>query len=96
MLGSEQWPTSGLGNGRCRIWSDGILSAAEFAALFAGVDAQKSLTPSGRAWLQSWMDPQSPPTAMELSEVRGRIRSATLSDVAMPCSVERHLYCFEQ
>ena len=64
------------------IWNDGILSAAELAALFAGVDAHQGLSDTGRAALKSWMDPESPPTATELAEVRGRIRAATLSHVA--------------
>lgn len=62
------------------VWSDGILSDEELVALCAHVDALEEISRSARAGLNAWMDPEAPPTAAQLAEILGRIRSASYSD----------------
>ena len=61
------------------VWVDGVLSAAELAALRAHVDAQGWLTPEGRTTLSAWMDPHDPPAATELQSLGEHIESTNLT-----------------
>ena len=61
-------------------WADGVLSAAELAALRTHIDGQVTLSDSAKEHVYSWLDPTSPPTPSQLGSLRDSIRIGTLSD----------------
>ena len=57
-------------------WSDGELTRAETRALCGLIDASEGLDASCRELLGGWLDPERPPSAVELVELHGAIRRA--------------------
>ncbi|MEX2530671.1 MAG: acyl-CoA dehydrogenase [Gemmatimonadota bacterium] len=55
-------------------WSDGVLSDAEMTEIQGRIDGEEGLTPEARETLQGWLDPDAPPDAASLTEIREHIR----------------------
>ncbi len=62
------------------VWSDGLLTADELRALQDHVEAQAWLSDTSRETLETWLDPDAPPSPEELAALRDRVRSADLVD----------------
>jgi acyl-CoA oxidase len=58
------------------VWTDGALSEAEIAAVYAEIEKDARLTETLREAVRPWLDPDAPPAADELSELRATIQRA--------------------
>src|SRR5437867_1337764 len=55
-------------------WADGDLEPNELRLIRSKVDAAKGLTPSVRAALGRWLDPETPPSAQSIQDLLAVIR----------------------
>lgn len=55
-------------------WADGDLEPDELRLIGSKVDAAEGLTPSVRAALGRWLDPEAPPSAQSIQDLLAAIR----------------------